>query len=347
MRKIFGYILYALTLAAFVVATVGELCGWPLWVGPADGGVAEEEQEVEIVVVGDVMAHLPQVESAMVAEERYCFVPHFEGVRELFGQADYVVANLETTLSSRPPYCGYPAFATPEELAHDLAAVGVDAVTIANNHITDKGAEGVLHTLAALANASVECVGAAVPALRAGGAKPLVAEVGGFKVAFVGCTDVLNRHDKEVAVVRLDTLALRGAIESVRPRVDVVALLVHWGEEYHLQPSGRQREHAEWARRVGVDLVLGSHPHVIQPWEVWTDEGGKTTGGVFYSLGNFISNQNDHGTDRGLAARIRLRRSGAGEPLEMQIAADTLYRLRHTDTEGKRHYAIRHGLGEQ
>ena len=335
-----GYIFFSLIIAFDVVAMIAEL-----WAGsdPACGGVCPAEcdkGEVEIVIVGDIMAHLPQVESARVGEERFDFDPHFEGLRGLFEGADYAVANLETTLSPRPPYSGYPAFATPEELVHELARLGVDAVTLANNHITDKGAEGVLATLAALDNAGIRSVGVCVPAVRAGSVAPLVAKIGVFRVAFVACTDLVNRSAEGVEVAMVDTLRLRGTIECVRPRVDYVVALVHWGEEYHTEPSRRQAQVAEWLRGVGVDFVVGSHPHVIQPWGVCRDESGRTTGGIFYSLGNVISNQNDEGTDRGLAVRIGLRRGTVGEPAEITLAADTLYRLRYTDAQGKLHYGI-------
>lgn len=340
MRRALGYILYALIMAAFVAAMAVEL-----WVeeAPACDEVCPalcDKEEIEIVIVGDIMAHLPQVESAQTGEECFDFGPHFEGVGGLFEGADYVVANLETTLSPRPPYSGYPGFATPEELARDLAAAGVDAVTLANNHITDKSDEGVLATLAALDNASVRSVGVRVPAMRVGRIEPLVAKVGAWRVAFVACTDLLNRPDRSVDVARLDTLRLRENIERVRPKVDFVVALVHWGEEYHTKPSRRQTGMAEWMRGVGVDVVVGSHPHVIQPWEVWCDESGRTVGGVFYSLGNVISNQNSRGTDCGLVARIGLRRGTVDEPAEVTIAADTLCRLRYTDTHGKIHYGI-------
>ena len=338
MRRAAGYIFYALIISAFVVAMVAEL---RVGIGPTcTVCVPAPKDSVEIVVVGDIMAHLPQVESAKVGEEAYDFVPHFEGVRPLFGRADYVVANLETTLSPRPPYSGYPAFATPEQLAHDLAEVGVDAVTLANNHITDKGAEGVLHTLAALDNAGVDYVGVGVPAVRAGRTGGLIARVGSFRVAFVAATDVLNRPAEGVEVARVDTLTLGQKVDSVRDRADLVVALVHWGEEYHREPSHRQKALAEWLRSRGVDVVVGSHPHVVQPFEVERNEESRTVGAVFYSLGNFISNQNDEGTDRGVAVRIGLHRRGAVGPIDLTIEADTIQRVRYTK-DGKTHYELK------
>lgn len=338
MRRAAGYIFYALIISAFVVAMVAEL-----WVGTRPTCtvcVPAPKDSVEIVIVGDVMAHLPQVESARVGEEAYDFTPHFEGVRPLFGAADYVVANLETTLSPRPPYSGYPSFSTPEQLARDLAAVGVDAVTLANNHITDKGAEGVLHTLAALDNAGVDYVGVGVPAVRAGRAGGFIARVGSFRVAFVAATDLLNRPAKGVDVAMLDTLTQGQKVDSVRDRADLVVALVHWGEEYHRLPSQRQKTLAKWMRSRGVDVVVGSHPHVIQPFEVERNEEGRTVGAVFYSLGNFISNQNDVGTDRGVAVRIGLHRKSAVGSIDLTIEADTIHRVRYTEGS-KTHYELK------
>ena len=337
MRRTVGYIFYALIISAFVVAMVAEL---RVDTRPTcTVCVPAPKDSVEIVVVGDVMAHLPQVESARMGEEAYDFTPHFEGVRPLFDRADYVVANLETTLSPRPPYSGYPAFATPEQLARNLAAVGVDAVTLANNHITDKGDEGVLHTLAALDNAGVGYVGVGVPAVRAGRTGGLIARVGSFRVAFVAATDVLNRPAEGVEVAMVDTLTLGQKVDSVRDRADLVVALVHWGEEYHREPSQRQKTMAKWLRSRGVDVVVGSHPHVVQPFEVEHNADGNTTGAVFYSLGNFISNQNDRYTDQGLVVHIGLHRRSPKTPIDLTFEADTIQRVRYTEG-GKTHYGL-------
>lgn len=281
-------------------------------------------REAHLVFVGDVMAHLPQVESARVGEERFDFGPHFEGVEELFAEADYVVGNLETTLSPRPPYSGYPAFASPEELARDLKSAGFDALTIANNHTADHGVRGVLHTVAGLDNAGLDYVGARVPSLNQGRTEPLVVEVGGFKVALMAYTYGANGPIPEgVELPRLDTLTMRRHIEAVREEADFVVASIHWGVEYMRRPTKSQRELAEWLHVVGVDCIIGSHPHVVQPFEGWYDESGRCVGGVFYSLGNFISNQPFPYTDFGLAAHLRLREVAVGE-VEVSLSADTV-----------------------
>lgn len=285
-------------------------------------------REAHILFVGDIMAHLPLVQAAEVKRERYDFGGHFEGVSALFAQADYVVGNLETTLSPRGPYSGYPAFCTPEELARDMNKAGFDAVTLANNHALDRGLGGALGTLAALTNAGLESVGMRVPRYNQGRTEPLVVEVEGFRIALLAYTFGTNGIcNDEVEVGRIDTLTMRHHIESISPKVDYIFALIHWGEEYMRRPTSEQQRLAEWMRQAGVDVVVGSHPHVVQPYEVWSDKSGNVEGGVFYSLGNFISNQNSPHTDYGLVASVRLRSSGIA-PDEITLEADTVRRLR-------------------
>ena len=336
MKRIFGYIFLALYFAVAVWAVAVE------FVPSVDGQceVAEQVQdvEVELVFVGDVMAHMPQVEAAQVGPERYDFGPHFAPVAPLFQVADYVVANLETTLSPRPPYGGYPAFATPDRLARDLAAAGIDFVTLANNHIVDRGAEGVLHTIAALDNVGIGHSGASVESLCQGNLGGRVVAVDGLRVALLAYTYGVNGRVPEDAQVSLLTQSrVAHDVAQLPDDVDVVVALVHWGNEYQRTPSSQQVAAAEWMRQLGVDVIVGSHPHVVQPFEGWSDESGRGVGGVYYSLGNFISNQNDRYTDFGLAARVRLSRR-EGE-LSVSLSADTLYRHRYT-LDGRQYFRV-------
>lgn len=360
MRRFFGYTflaLYTLVVIWFVVAEfvpqlmpdriVGSVSDWRAERAERRrasmmSDCRPEEPAVRsahLLFVGDVMAHLPQVESATTGRERFDFYSQLRGVEALFAEADYVVGNLETTLSPREPYSGYPSFATPVELATAMKRVGFDAVTIANNHVVDRGSVGVLSTIAGLDSAHIEHLGAEVPSYNQGRTEPLVRDVGGFKVALMAYTYGVNGsipEDVEVGVI--DTAVMRRHISMVRAEVEYIFVLLHWGAEYQRRPNGEQLWLAEWLREAGVDFIFGSHPHVVQPYEVWRDEAGHLQGGVFYSLGNFISNQNDRHTDYGLAAHVHLvgRR---GEPTEMIIRADTVRRLRYT--EGGR---VRYGV---
>lgn len=303
--------------------------------------VREEVREATLLFVGDIMAHMPQVESAERGEECYDFVPHLRGVMSLLRSADYAVGNLETTLSPRPPYSGYPAFASPEELARDLRRVGFDALALANNHSCDRGVGGVLATTAALDNEGLDHFGVAVPSLMQGCSGGYVKEIAGVRVAFVACTYGANTPVPQgVELLVTDTVALRKAIDKVRSQVDFLVVLPHWGVEYARRPTKHQREMAAWLREAGADLVVGSHPHVVQPTEVWHDEAGGVTGGVYYSLGNFISNQNSPHTDRGMAVSIELRGEGE-ERATVNIATHEVVRKRGVGADGSLTYELK------
>lgn len=290
-----------------------------------------EPREAHLVFVGDVMAHYPQVESAQRGYESYDFAPQFDGVRGLFAEADYVVGNLETTLSPRGPYSGYPAFCTPESLAKDMREAGFDAVTMTNNHTTDKGLAGVLATIAGLDNAGLRHLGARVPRYNQGQTEPLVVEVEGYRLALLAYTYGANGPvPKGVELSVIDTTVMRRHINMVRDKVDYIFALVHWGVEYQRSPNVQQRRLAEWMRQAGVDFVMGSHPHVVQPYESWRDSKGRVEGGVFYSMGNFISNQNYRYTDFGLVAHIHLREVAPKQD-EITLWADTVHRLRFVE----------------
>lgn len=290
-----------------------------------------EPREAHLVFVGDVMAHYPQVESAQRGYESYDFAPQFDGVRGLFAEADYVVGNLETTLSPRGPYSGYPAFCTPESLAKDMHEAGFDAVTMTNNHTTDKGVAGVLATIAGLDNAGLRHLGARVPRYNQGQTEPLVVEVEGYRLALLAYTYGANGPvPKGVELSVIDTTVMRRHINMVRDKVDYIFALVHWGVEYQRSPNAQQRRLAEWMRQAGVDFVMGSHPHVVQPYEAWRDSEGRVEGGVFYSMGNFISNQNYRYTDFGLVAHIHLREVAPKQD-EITLWADTVHRLRYQE----------------
>ncbi len=337
MKQFFGYTFLALYAVAAAVAIAVEF----VHLGEVSDGECVEVQpiEVEMLFVGDVMAHMPQVEAAWVGYERYNFGPHFAPVEPLFQAADYVVANLETTLSPRPPYGGYPAFATPDRLARDLAVAGVDFVTLANNHIVDRGAVGVLHTIAALDNVGIGHAGASVEEFCQGNLGGQVVVVGGLRIALLAYTYGVNGQlpaDAQVSLLTQNRVA--HDVAQLPDDVDVVVALVHWGNEYQRTPSSQQTEAAEWMRQLGVDVIVGSHPHVVQPFEGWSDESGRGVGGVYYSLGNFISNQNDRYTDYGLAARVKIRKNPNEAPT-LTLSADTLYRHRYT-LDGRQYFRV-------
>jgi poly-gamma-glutamate synthesis protein (capsule biosynthesis protein) len=209
----------------------------------------------------------------------------FDLVRPLFEGADLVVGNMEGTFTDRGvPLQKQYTFRTTPAVASGLAAAGFDAVSLANNHATDFGTTSLEDTLAALTEAGVPAFGAGAGAAAA--EAPLVLRTAdGARVAFVGFSDigeVLWAKGDQSGVARADAERIGRAVQAARAEADYVVLFVHWGAEYTHAPTDRQRALARAAVEAGADLVLGAHPHVLQPCERIED------GLVLYSLGNFV-----------------------------------------------------------
>lgn len=252
-------------------------------------------RRARVVFIGDIMAHAPQLNAARKAEG-YDFSAVFKYVKPIFAKADLVVANLETTLAARPSYSGYPLFRSPAELAHAAAEAGVDVMATANNHSLDAGADGVRETLQILDKYGVGHTGTSAVS---GACEPFFADCAGVRVALLNYTYGTNgiATPSSVAVNRIDTLAMARDIARCAD-ADVRICFLHWGAEYARRPSAEQRLLREFLRRHGVAVVIGSHPHVVQPAECTADAV------VVYSLGNFVSNQSERYTDGGVIATV-------------------------------------------
>lgn len=283
------------------------------------------------------MQHLPQVEAAR-SGDGYDYTSCFKHVAPLFRQADLAVINLETTLKSSPPYSGYPAFGSPVQLAHAVRGMGVDVALLANNHICDRAAIGIRETTAALDADSLLYVGAWADSSAYCSGNPLIVSRGGLRMALYNYTYGTNglSTPRGMVVNRIDTTRIahdRACADSV----DVSILCLHWGNEYQRTPSAAQREVAEWALNHGFELIIGSHPHVIQPFESSVDSLGRVTSLSVYSLGNFVSNQRFEHTDGGLMVRIKVVEEGGRLRFEPEYLP--VWRYRRT-VGGRSEYAV-------
>ena len=281
---------------------------------PEEPEPAPEPTVSHLMVAGDVMSHMPITNDAYVeADGTYDYSHMLQFAARQLEQADYAVANLETVLAGGPDYSGFPAFNSPDELAYDVKEAGFDLLSTANNHTRDRGMDGIYRTLDVLDQAGLAHVGTyRSPEERDEHSGIYVADVGGISVAFLSYTYGLNGFrldsDKMYAVnlFNLDyytTLAnpdyelLQSDLEAARALdADLIAVMIHWGVEYQNAPNGHQTNLAQFLVEQGADLVLGGHPHVLQPYETisvtgW--DGQEREGFVCYSLGNFISNQYD------------------------------------------------------
>ncbi|WP_005032380.1 CapA family protein [Holophaga foetida] len=246
--------------------------------------------ELRLVAVGDIMMHQDVKASAQDAPGG--FPDLWRDLAPLFQKADLVFGNLETPVAPRSGGPGRPfLFNAPEVLVPALKQSGFHILATANNHAYDQGPKGLVETLERLRQQGLHALGSGMS--RAEADSPCILERNGLRIGFLGATDVfnsrLNRQESGPWVSALDEDRLVETVRRLRPQVDALVLSLHWGNEYQHQPSQRQREIASRLVEAGADLILGHHPHVLQPL-AWVEAGGRK-GAVAYSLGNFISNQ--------------------------------------------------------
>lgn len=267
------------------------------------------QDSIRLLFIGDVMQHMPQIEAAK-SGERYSYADCFRYINPVLSNADITVANLETTLAGKP-YSGYPMFCAPDELASELKRAGVDLLSTVNNHSCDKGLKGIVRTLDVLDSLSIPRVGTYRNSEEKSSNYPYITQVNGFKLAFLSYTYGTNgMMIPEPTVVNLiNRLEIAFDVQAAKQQhPDAIIAILHWGEEYMHNPAKQQLELADFLIEQGVTLVIGSHPHVVQPMEHVYAADGICSGAIVYSLGNFVSNQQANGTDGGAIAHITLKK---------------------------------------
>ena len=257
-----------------------------------------------VVFVGDIMVHDQQLEAARYGTE-WDFTPHFRRVKSLF-QGSLSVGNLETVLGgAKQRFVGYPAFNSPDELAAALADLGIGITMLANNHILDRGLDAALRTTKVLDDAGISWVGLSS---QDDPNAPLIVEYGGLKWAFVNYSygsnaeRRLTKHEHLQLNIINDAAIISGLRRASDYDPDITVAYFHWGAEYHYSPSKSQRHTAALCFENGADIVIGAHPHVLQPIEVINSGRGYAI--VAYSLGNFVSFQRTKPRERSVILAI-------------------------------------------
>lgn len=306
--KLLTCILHTTCVAAMVGAMFA--CGGarpdPVAQPPETAEVRDTVRRATIIFGGDVMQHMPQVEAAR-RDSGYDYSETFRYLQPVFDSADYVILNFETTVSATGRYSGYPMFASPAALAAALSECGVDAVVLANNHTADKGRKGVEATAAALDSAGVRHTGVFADSAAYARNNPLRFEVNGIRFALLNYTYGLNGMPVPQGTIinLIDTTRIAADLAlAAADTTDHVIVYFHWGDEYARKPGAAQRELARWCHDRGVEFVIGSHPHVIQPTYIDRDSTGRATHLTVYSLGNLVSNQRKRYTDGGMLLRL-------------------------------------------
>lgn len=271
-------------------------------------------QQAEIIFAGDAMQHQAQLDAARQTDGTYDYNACFEAVAPLIQAADYAVVNLETPVGESN-FTGYPCFNSPISFAHALKNAGFNLMLTANNHTLDRRDKGLHSTINALDNANIDHIGTYHNAEARDSILPFVKNISGFHVGFLNYTYGTNGIivNGNAVVDYIDRPTISADINRLRQfGAEIICVAVHWGDEYHLLENYSQRSLADFLVAEGVDLIIGSHPHVIQPMEVRHNDKLNKDVLVVYSLGNFISNMKTRDTRGGAIVRVSLIRGKDG-----------------------------------
>ena len=251
-------------------------------------------ERVEIVFAGDAMQHSAQIAAALRDDGVYDYSRCFELIENDIMGADLAVVNLEVPLGGKP-YSGYPVFSAPDDYARQLKESGFDLLVTANNHCLDRGSKGLLRTLTVLDSMGIESIGTYASQEVREESVPYIANVRGCKIAMLAYTYGINGFKASNGVVdMIDREQIKKDIAKAREKgAQAICVNLHWGTEYMRLPDKAQRSLTDFLVDEGVDLIIGGHPHVVQPMEMRYSHNHDKDVLVVYSLGNFISNQND------------------------------------------------------
>ena len=264
-------------------------------------------QEMSLLFLGDIMGHGPQIKSAWNDSlKKYDYNKVFEPVEDIISSVDFAVANLEVTLAG-PPFDGYPQFSSPDELAEACKNNGIDVLVTANNHSCDRGSMGILRTNRVLDSLEILHTGTFSNQQNRDSLNLLVLEKENIRIGLLNYTYGTNGipFHAPTYVNLLDSSLIKKDLKFARTKnLDKLIVFVHWGAEYQDQPNLYQKNFNQFFKRQGVDIVIGSHPHVVQPMHYIKNNDKEFL--TVYSLGNFVSNQRDFRKDGGVMFRCSI-----------------------------------------
>jgi poly-gamma-glutamate synthesis protein (capsule biosynthesis protein) len=266
-------------------------------------------EKISLLFMGDIMGHDEQIWSAENRETHtYNYDDVFQYVKDEISEADIAFANFEVTLAGYP-YSGYPTFSSPASLATACINAGIDVFVTANNHAADRGKKGILNTIYRLDSLGIAHTGTFSDPGARDSLYPMIIHKNGFSLALLNYTYATNGIivAPPAIVNMLDKNSVTTDIEKAKSNnPDAIILFLHWGTEYDSVPSKIQTDLVDYFFSRGVDLIIGSHPHVLQRMDWTKSETDMKDRIAVYSMGNFVSNQRRTGTDGGAMVRIEL-----------------------------------------
>ncbi|MBN7774292.1 CapA family protein [Clostridium aminobutyricum] len=291
----------------------------------------EAPVELNITCVGDIMVHNPQIACQYDSKTgTYSYNNNYKYVKDYIYKADLALCNVETTFAGKP-YTGYPTFSAPDALAAALKDTGFDVAMTANNHMMDKGLNGMKRTLEVLRGMDLNTAGSRLTTEEK---RYAMVEVKDVKIAVIPYTYETSSGNGRTSMngnpissesaqlinsfsydtIDTDLQEIKSVCEEARQDgAQIVILYYHWGEEYQMSANQWQKYMAKKSvEDMDVDIIFGSHPHVLQEMEYIKNETTGKTVPVFYSMGNFISNQrtetlDNRYTEQGILAQVTIQ----------------------------------------
>ncbi|MDE7381425.1 MAG: CapA family protein, partial [Muribaculaceae bacterium] len=282
----------------------------------------------DLIFVGDAMQHQGQLDQARIEGngKGYDYSDCFKLIAPTIAEADYAVCNLEVPLGGGPDYSGFPCFSAPDSYAKALKDAGFDLMLTANNHCLDRGDKGARRTLIALDSLKIDHIGTYNDPAQREEKVPFIKDINGIKVGFLnytyGTNGIMPKENVEVALINKKDME-REIRKTKEAGAEILVVAMHWGIEYVLRENAEQRDLADFLVNQGVDLIIGGHPHVIQPMKVVHNEKENKDVLIVYSLGNFISNMKTGDTRGGALVRARIERDAEGKARFIKADYDT------------------------
>lgn len=268
----------------------------------------------KLCFVGDLMCHSTQFNYAKVDADSFDFTGVFREVKKYLSEPDLTVGNLETVIAGKETgYSGYPYFNAPDDFVYALKDAGFDLMITANNHALDQGWDGVKRTIDVLNQFKIHRTGTFTS--REDQDSLRIFQINSIKIAILAYTENTNGvplpKGKDFVIRLIDEEKIEQDILKARSKnVDIVLVHLHYGPEYNREPSDYQKEIVKKIISLGADIIIGGHPHVIQPFDYFKTNNTKLDSGfVAYSLGNFISNQRWRYSDAGIILKIQISKN--------------------------------------
>jgi len=286
------------------------------------GGIPLQDTIVtaKICFVGDLMCHSTQFNYAKVGADSFDFTGVFREVKKYLTEPDLTVGNLETVIAGKDKeYSGYPYFNAPDDFIYALKYAGFNLLTTANNHALDQGWEGVKRTIDVLNKYKIHRTGTYTSQLDEDSLR--IFRINSITIAVLAYSENTNgvpiSKEKDFIINLIDEQIIKEDILKARSKyVDVILVYLHYGNEYEREPGDYQKEIVHKLINLGADIIIGGHPHVVQPFDYFKTENSRLDSGfIAYSMGNFISNQRWRYSDAGVILNIEISKNNLTDSL--------------------------------